>query len=150
MAKNNNICCDNFDKAMESGTDNEGWGRLIRPLDDGTFKIGSDLPDIAYCPWCGKSLVEQVPTVPVDDKATCWWTLRKRVEFATFWLNLKINKTYRWEGDPEAAIKFKTRAEAEDEIMCLGASGIGVEVCEVAKVTSPPGRGDEFWARILD
>lgn len=47
------VCCDNFAEATNSGTDNEGYGRLIsKPFDK--WKMGQDLPDIKYCPWCGK------------------------------------------------------------------------------------------------
>lgn len=50
------VCCPNFLEATENGTDNEGYGALIRPWER-KWKIGSDRPPMLYCPWCGAVLV---------------------------------------------------------------------------------------------
>lgn len=45
--------CSDFEAAQDSGTDNEGYGPLLScPWE--AWRIGSDLPDINFCPWCGK------------------------------------------------------------------------------------------------
>ncbi len=49
-------CCANFAHAQEDGTDNEGWGKLIDYYGANDANIGSDLPPIKFCPWCGTSL----------------------------------------------------------------------------------------------
>jgi len=50
------VCCSLFALAMQSGTDNEGYGPLIG-LDDFAGKIdwamGVGLPQPFHCPWCG-------------------------------------------------------------------------------------------------
>ena len=47
-------CCSDFRKAMEVGTDNEGYGRLIYTDDPPwPFRMGCDLPPLDFCPWCG-------------------------------------------------------------------------------------------------
>lgn len=51
-------CCSEFLRAQESGSDNEGYGRLISCA-NGLWQIGDGLPPLAYCPWCGKDLEEQ-------------------------------------------------------------------------------------------
>ena len=48
-------CCYNFAAARQSGTDNEGYGRLVDDSDNSWF-IGRDLPPIRHCPWCGVEL----------------------------------------------------------------------------------------------
>lgn len=45
-------CCDAWAKAHEWGTDNEGHLALIYYRDDKP-RIGSDLPPVQFCPWCG-------------------------------------------------------------------------------------------------
>jgi hypothetical protein len=49
-------CCDDFEKARQPETDNEGFGSLIevtwRP-EVTIFTIGQDLPGLRFCPWCG-------------------------------------------------------------------------------------------------
>jgi hypothetical protein len=45
--------CVEFQKAQQSGTDNESYGRLISKSGD-EWRIGCDLDSISYCPWCGK------------------------------------------------------------------------------------------------
>lgn len=47
-------CCHDFKNAMRSGTDCEGYGALI----DYPRSIGCGLPDMNFCPWCGKALNE--------------------------------------------------------------------------------------------
>jgi hypothetical protein len=53
-------CCEPWRKAHEWETDNEMYGRLIHCNDetDGRHAapyptIGSDLPPVKFCPWCG-------------------------------------------------------------------------------------------------
>lgn len=50
------VCCPNFLEATEGGTDNEGYGALIRAADK-KWRIGSGRPPLLYCPWCGTVLV---------------------------------------------------------------------------------------------
>lgn len=47
-------CCEQWAKAHESGTDNEGWGALIHARhynDEPTAGLGLD--SVRFCPWCG-------------------------------------------------------------------------------------------------
>lgn len=52
-------CCDAWAKAHQGGTDNEGYGRLIRDwgyvdaYDVSMLTMGSYLPEVRFCPWCG-------------------------------------------------------------------------------------------------
>ena len=60
-------CCEPFAKAQTRRTDNEGYDALIRTKceyvpqgnelkvieTEGCFVMGSDLPPINLCPWCG-------------------------------------------------------------------------------------------------
>jgi hypothetical protein len=49
-------CCADMVNAQESGTDNESYGSLVYYL-SGSYHLGSsDLPDISFCPWCGRSI----------------------------------------------------------------------------------------------
>lgn len=49
-------CCQPFEKATRSGSDNEGWGALITPnqyVNPEYLAMGTvDVP-ITVCPWCG-------------------------------------------------------------------------------------------------
>lgn len=58
-------CCEDFAKALQPGTDNEGYGPLILPqwiidMDSGVWDeftgavmIGNqDLAPMRFCPWC--------------------------------------------------------------------------------------------------
>lgn len=47
--------CEPFQKAQETCTDNEGYGRLISRSSYG-WVTGCDLPPIKFCPWCGNEL----------------------------------------------------------------------------------------------
>lgn len=51
-------CCRAFDRAQQTGTDNEGYGRLIT-IDGEIAMIGSEMPPVDYCPWCGKAVLFQ-------------------------------------------------------------------------------------------
>jgi hypothetical protein len=52
-----NICCTDFLRASESGTDNDGYMSLIRFTRYGEWHAGMyQLKPIAFCPWCGKKL----------------------------------------------------------------------------------------------
>ena len=53
MSEHQTTCCPEWLKAQQSGTDNEGYGRLIQVYPDGAASMGSDLPPIRFCPWCG-------------------------------------------------------------------------------------------------
>lgn len=56
-------CCAAWAKAQESGTDNEQYENLLyrgNPANDpgdsdlgGRWYIGSTLPPVRFCPWCG-------------------------------------------------------------------------------------------------
>lgn len=53
-------CCDAWAKAHERKTDNEQYGRLIHCNDETDPEyaepyptIGSGLPPVKFCPWCG-------------------------------------------------------------------------------------------------
>jgi hypothetical protein len=48
-------CCDDFESARRWKTDNEEHGELIE-IRDGRWHIGSNLPPIEHCPWCGVKL----------------------------------------------------------------------------------------------
>lgn len=52
---NKQPCCETWAKAHTEGTDGEAWMPLVRysVSSDITPHIGCDLPDIAFCPWCG-------------------------------------------------------------------------------------------------
>lgn len=47
-------CCDVWAKAHEAGTDNEMYSSLISDESDGESWMGSELPAVRFCPWCGK------------------------------------------------------------------------------------------------
>lgn len=49
------FCCDALERAHEHGTDNEGYGPLLYSAYP-VWAIGSDLPPMRFCPWCGKEL----------------------------------------------------------------------------------------------
>jgi hypothetical protein len=49
------ICCPKMVQAMQPGTDNEMYGKAIYYF-DGSFKLGCNLDDLVYCPWCGLEL----------------------------------------------------------------------------------------------
>ena len=49
-------CCAAWGAAMEDGSDYEGYYPAIwwRQLGDGNkYVVGSKMPDIKFCPWCG-------------------------------------------------------------------------------------------------
>lgn len=46
-------CCDDWAKAHEWGTDNEGFSSLVYYLDGA--RIGLELAAVRFCPWCGAS-----------------------------------------------------------------------------------------------
>lgn len=54
-------CCDDFELARQSGTDNEGYGELVE-IQDGQWIIGTGLIPIVHCPWCGVKLRPPPPT----------------------------------------------------------------------------------------
>ncbi len=47
------ICCRAFIEALETGSDNEGYGRLISVDDDKDWRIGGVMRSGRCCPWCG-------------------------------------------------------------------------------------------------
>lgn len=57
-------CCETWAKAHEWETDNEMYGRLVHCNDEKEGRhaapyptIGSDLPPVKFCPWCGQSKI---------------------------------------------------------------------------------------------
>lgn len=46
--------CQAFKDAQGPCTDNEGYGRLLRRDGPDAWSIGSNLPPLKFCPWCGK------------------------------------------------------------------------------------------------
>ena len=48
-------CCEHWKHAHEIGTDNEEYSVLVWYDEDdkGRAAIGSDLPPVRFCPWCG-------------------------------------------------------------------------------------------------
>lgn len=55
-------CCLEFQNAQQTGTDNEGYGRLISDYGrNGEYMIGCDLAPMNYCPWCGADI--SLPTI---------------------------------------------------------------------------------------
>ena len=54
-------CCDTFEAALQSGTDNEGHGRMVRRHPDGGYEVGCGLPAIMFCPWCCTNLSKKHP-----------------------------------------------------------------------------------------
>lgn len=51
------VCCDDFFKAQQEGTDCEGIGPLVSQERYQVWVIGYDVPPIAFCPWCGECLL---------------------------------------------------------------------------------------------
>ena len=49
-------CCEDMKHAQESGTDNECYGSAVW----GAWSIGTSLPDISFCPWCGQPVREEL------------------------------------------------------------------------------------------
>lgn len=45
-------CCEDWEEAHKRGTDNESYDVLIG-YENGLPVIGSDLPPVRFCPWCG-------------------------------------------------------------------------------------------------
>jgi len=55
-ARQVDVCCQAFANAMQTGTDNEGYGALIDLVDSDapcTWVMGVGLPQPFHCPWCG-------------------------------------------------------------------------------------------------
>lgn len=54
-------CCDAWYEANQKSSDNEGYGALVydgeepwmKPEDKGRAHIGSYLPPVSFCPFCG-------------------------------------------------------------------------------------------------
>ncbi len=51
------VCCVSMATAFSHGSDNEGYGSLLHSWGGNKTErligIGSDLPPLKYCPWCG-------------------------------------------------------------------------------------------------
>ena len=47
-------CCEAMKHAQEDGTDNEVYGKAVL----GSWTIGTGLPDISFCPWCGNKVTQ--------------------------------------------------------------------------------------------
>jgi hypothetical protein len=48
-------CCKELKKALQPGTDNEGYDPLIYTINE-KYIMGYKLAPINYCPWCGTNL----------------------------------------------------------------------------------------------
>ena len=59
-------CCDTFRRAVEEDTDNEGYEALAHYSDDGSVVMGSNLPPIKFCPWCGAPYGLTAPETPLE------------------------------------------------------------------------------------
>lgn len=47
-------CCESWRKAHEYATDNEMYLSLVHEAEGGAYPfIGSGLPPVKFCPWCG-------------------------------------------------------------------------------------------------
>lgn len=46
------VCCEPWRTAQLDGTDSEAYGRLLSNY-GGEWHMGSDLPEVRFCPWCG-------------------------------------------------------------------------------------------------
>ena len=53
----NKCTCSDFQEAQDLGTDNEGYGRLVKIYSFG-IQMGCITTPISYCPWCGKRVPE--------------------------------------------------------------------------------------------
>lgn len=49
-------CCQEFGKALQPCTDNEGYGRLVSWHSGQLPTMGCDLEPLRFCPWCGDKL----------------------------------------------------------------------------------------------
>lgn len=61
------VCCSELARAFQTGTDNEMHGALMRKpytLYDqaNRVRMGCDLEDVKFCPWCGKRIKFKKPT----------------------------------------------------------------------------------------
>lgn len=54
----NDTCCEAWLQAQEDCTDNEAWRPLIDKDDAGNWRMGSMLPPVRFCPWCGRPKAE--------------------------------------------------------------------------------------------
>lgn len=78
-------CCDDFKRAQNSGTDNEGYGRLLSNLGRDQvaadrWSIGSNLPNIKFCPWCGVATRGERDAFVADKKQR--WPRAKSLQYA--------------------------------------------------------------------
>jgi len=49
------VCCPDWQSAMNKGTDNEGYGPLIYyVVATGHYRMGQSLKPVKFCPWCGE------------------------------------------------------------------------------------------------
>lgn len=49
------FCCTDMRDAHSPGTDNEMYGSAVYTY-DGETRMGTDLPPIKFCPWCGHKI----------------------------------------------------------------------------------------------
>ena len=94
------ICCDSFADAMQAGTDNEGYGALLRP-DGDRFSVGSsELQHIRFCPWCGANKRVEHPLVAAAKHVTMTYqavggppsVLSGAIELLSIELNKELSK----------------------------------------------------------
>ena len=60
--KGQHKCCGSWESAQTTGTDNEAYGRLLSYW-AGEWRVGCELPEVRFCPWCGKAIAEPQTTV---------------------------------------------------------------------------------------
>jgi hypothetical protein len=63
---NTKRCCGDMESAFQSGTDNEAYGALAYDSDGRVF-FGCDLPEVCFCPWCGKQVAHPRPASEVKE-----------------------------------------------------------------------------------
>lgn len=60
-------CCSNFSESLDICTDNEGYSSAIKER-NGSYTIGLIRSNINLCPWCGKSVNEEMSNHVEDVK----------------------------------------------------------------------------------
>jgi hypothetical protein len=103
-------CCEPWRKAHNSGTDNEGYGSLLRANNHGTTTAGCIPEDIRFCPWCGASQTVTPSGERVMSKEFARGPFRA-------WLVERLgNKVIRLEG-PVSIIKGRKGMELDPNVI---------------------------------
>jgi hypothetical protein len=53
-------CCKSMERALQDGTDGEGYESLFWWSNDEEILGGSHQEPLVYCPWCGKKIAKIV------------------------------------------------------------------------------------------